>query len=182
MKKLFLILVSLCSIAISANAQHYNEILLFIEVGKTIDEASSIIYLHFDSDGNMYHTSMSKSTAQDKYANGTLEEYGVNQSHKIERDYSVDSSNYKVYSRDRYTQSFGVVGYNYYYGTTLTTPQYGYTSDLCGKDYYAIEYGSYGYIEWYVPKNSSEIRNKKYYKRIQPSELKRKAPDYEFLN
>lgn len=175
MKKLILSLVSLCSFAISANAQHYNEILLFIEVGETIDEASSIIYLHFDSDGNMYHTSMSKSTAQDKYANGTLEEYGVNQSHKIKRDYSVDSSKYMVYSKKSYVTNYADFwGFDFF-----GRPMHGSTTYV---NYYGIEYGDSGLVRWNIKEKSSDILDKKYYKRIQPSELKRKAPDYEFLN
>ena len=103
MKKILFILLLVCGFTTTANAQFRNKILLFIEVGKTIEDSSNIIYLHFDNDGNMYKTSMSKSTARDKQKKRVLEEYGVNQKHTIKRDYSVSTGKYSgVYSCPRY--------------------------------------------------------------------------------
>ena len=176
-------MAALCSFAVSAKAQHYNEILLFIEVGKTIDDASTILYLHFDSDGNMYKESMSKSTAQNKYAKGVLEEYGVNQSHEIKRDYSIESNKYAVYSKDFYTQTYEIIGYNHSYSPyTLPTAQCGYVNKYASTDCYGIEYGDSGLVKWTQWKGESKIGHKTYYKRIQPSDLARKAPNYDFLN
>lgn len=166
-------MAALCSFAVSAKAQHYNEILLFIEVGKTIDDAGSILYLHFDSDGNGVCETMSKSTAQDKYAKGVLEEYGVNKKHNIKRDYSIDSSKYKVYchksSEIDYTS---LLGYDMWGQPIYGTRKYTH--------YYGIEYGSSGLVKWGTRGNSDKVLNKKYYKRIWPSDLERKTPD--FLN
>ena len=95
-----------------ASAQFYDETLLFIEVGKTVENSGSIIYVHFDDDGNMYKESLSKSTARSKYKDGTLDEYGVNKKHKITRDRSISSSKYYVYSGERYVSGgWGVVAY-----------------------------------------------------------------------
>lgn len=172
MKRLFLIMLTVCGFVTSANAQYYNETLLFIEVGKTIDNAQDVIYLHFDSDGNMYAKSLYKNTAQDYYAKGILNEYGVNESHKAKRDYSIDTSKYYVYKEeDRY----------YYSYVNWATLQEIHASQLRGHYYYAIEYGSGGLVKWYVADKSSDVRQKKYYKRIQPSDLARKAPDLDFL-
>ena len=175
MKKLFFIFVALCSFAVSAKAQHYNEILLFIEVGKTIDDASYIVYLHFDSDGNACYEKVSKSTAQDRYARGVLEEYGVNKKHNIKRNHEISSSKCYVYSSGRY-ESQPITTYGF--GGPLTQ----YYSARVGTDYWAIEYGGEGLIMWYQKNNSSEVRNKKYYKRIKASDLERKTPKYDFLN
>ena len=181
MKKLLFTLAALCSFAVSAKAQHYNEILLFIEVGKTIDDVSEIKYLHFDSDGNMYIETMYKSTAQNKYAKGVLEEYGVNRRHDIKRDYSIDSSKYKVYSREYSESSFdssvfnvpSLMGFNVC-APLPRTRKYIY--------YYGIEYGGASLVQWHTFNDSDEVLSKKYYKRIQPSDLARKAPNYDFLN
>jgi hypothetical protein len=163
-------MLAVCGFALSANAQYYNKILLFIEVGKTIDDAYSIIYLHFDDDGKMWKTSLSKRDAQDKYAKGILEEYGVNQTHEAKRDYSISSSKYQIYSGPSYAPNhnmFGLPDGTYY---------------INGTNYYAIEYGSDGLVYWWIYKNENEPKGKKYYKAIKPSDLAIKAPDYTFLN
>ena len=177
MKRLFLIMLAVCGFALSANAQYYNKILLFIEVGKTIDDVYSIIYLHFDDDGKMWKTSLSKRDAQDKYAKGILEEYGVNQTHKAKRDYSISSSKYNIYSEAQLTAKYGPSGR--FVGGYQT---YEWSDVADGKDCYGIEYGGSGLVTWYEPDQSSETRNKKYYKAIKPSDLAIKAPDYPFLN
>lgn len=179
MKRLFLIMLAVCGFALSANAQYYNKILLFIEMGKTIDDVYSIIYLHFDDDGKMWKTSLSKSDARDKYAKGILEEYGVNYTHTAKRDYSVDTSKYSVYSETHYTQRYGPTE-RWFCGQMYT--EWGYYNVNDGKDYYGIEYGGSSLVTWYVPKDSSEVRKKTYYKAIQPSDLAIKAPDTSFLN
>ena len=170
MKRLFLIMLAVCGFALSANAQYYNKILLFIEVGKTIDDVYSIIYLHFDDDGKMWKTSLSKRDAQDKYAKGILEEYGVNQTHEAKRDYSISSSKYQIYSEPWYTSNYNMFG----------MPNGTYS--ISGTKYYAIEYGSDGLVYWIIRKNENEPEGKTYYKAIKPSDLAIKAPDYTFLN
>ena len=173
MKKLLFTLAALCSFAVSAKAQHYNEILLFIEVGKTIDDVSDILYFHFDSDGKGYCTTMSKSTARDKYAKGILEEYGVNKQHNIKRDYSIDSSKYKVYChKSSETDYTSLLCYDMWGQPMYGSKKYMY--------YYGIEYGDASLVKWNTSGDSDNVLNKKYYKRIYPSDLERKTPD--FLN
>ena len=175
MKRLFFILLLICGFATTANAQFYNEILLFIEVGKTVEDTSSIIYMHFDDDGNMYKSSMNKSTARDKYKKGVLEEYGIDQKHNIERDRSVSTGKYDgVYSKPRYVSGgWGVTGYFMGY------PQYGNTTVRSGNEYYAVSDDEM--VTWSTTNNSNEAKNKKYYKAIDPSDLVPKEVDYDFL-
>lgn len=176
MKKILFTLLLICGISTTANAQFYDEILLFIEVGKTIEDSSTIIYLHFDDDGNMYKYSMSKSTARDKYKKGVLEEYGINQKHNIQRDYSIREGKYNgVYSKPRYVSGgWGVTGYDF-----MGYPQYGNTTVRSGKEYYAISYDKM--VIWNTTNDSNEAKNKKYYKAIVPSDLVPKEVDYDFL-
>lgn len=175
MKQILSIFVLLFGVVTSVNAQFYNEMLLFIEVGKTIEDSSSIIYVHFDDDGNMYKNSMNKSTARDKYKKGVLEEFGVNQKHNIERDWDVSSSKYSgVYSTNRYVSGgWGVTGY------LMGYPQYGYTSVKNGKNYFGISWDEM--VTWNTTNDSNEAQNKKYYKAIDPSDLVPKDVEYDFL-
>ena len=175
MKQLLFIIIFVCSFTTAANAQFYNEILLFIEVGKTVEDTSSIIYMHFDDDGNMYKSSMNKSTARDKYKKGVLEEYGINQKHNIKRDRSVSTGKYDgVYSKPRYVSGgWGVTGYFMGY------PQYGETTVRSGNEYYAVSDDEM--VTWSTTNDSNEAKNKKYYKAIDPSDLVPKEVDYDFL-
>ena len=175
MKKILYTLLLICGISTTANAQFYNEILLFIEVGKTIEDSSTIIYLHFDSDGNMYKYSMGKSTARDKYKKGVLKEYGINQKHNIKRDRSVSTGKYDgVYSKPRYVSGgWGVTGYFMGY------PQYGNTTVRSGNEYYAVSDDEM--VTWSTTNDSNEAKYKKYYKAIDPSDLVPKEVDYDFL-
>lgn len=175
MKKIILALLFICGFTTTSNAQFYDEILLFIEVGKTIEDSSSIIYLHFDDDGNMYEYSMNKSTARDKYKKGVLEEYGINQKHNIKRDSSVSTGKYYgVYSQPRYVSGgWGVTGY------VMGYPQYGNTTARNGNKYYAVSYDEM--VIWNTTNDSNEAKNKKYYKAIDPSDLIPKEVDYDFL-
>ena len=166
MKKILFTLLLICGFSTTTNAQFYDEILLFIEVGKTIDDSSRIIYLHFDDDGNMYESSMSKSTVRDKYKQGVLEEYGVNQKHNITRDRSINSSRYSgIYSCKRKVPVYGGI-----YG-------YGFYED--GKRYFGISNDEM--VMWNTTNNSNEAQNKKYYKAIDPSDLVPKEVEYDFL-
>ena len=174
MKKILFTLLLICGISTTANAQFYDEILLFIEVGKTIEDSSDIIYLHFDDDGNMYKNSISKSTARDKYKKGVLEEYGINQIHNIKRDRSISTGKYDgVYSEPRKVGEWGVTSYFMGY------PQYGYTSVRSGNFYYAISDDEM--VIWSTTNDSNEAKDKKYYKAIDPSDLVPKEVDYDFL-
>lgn len=175
MKKILFTLLLICGISTTANAQFYDEILLFIEVGKTIEDSSSIIYLHFDDDGNMYEYSMNKAIARDKYKKGVLEEYGINYKHDIKRDRSVSTGKYDgVYSKPRYVSGgWGVVDY------IMGYPLYGDTTARSGNIYYAISYDEM--VIWNTTNDSNEAKNKKYYKAIDPSDLVPKEVDYDFL-
>ena len=175
MKKLFLLSLFVCCFTISASAQYYNEIQLYIKVGETIDTTDYIVYIHFDSDGNMYYCIMSKQSAQDKYANGTLTEYGVNKVHDRNRDYTISTNSYYVYSSGSYEEQLVT---EMWYGAPYTSWQY----VRVGTDYYAIEHGKGQLICWDQRNNSSEIRNKVYYKAIKQSDLKSSNRNYDFLN
>ena len=165
----------ICSFAISANAQFYNEMLLFIEVGKTIENSSSIVYIHFDENGHMYHTNMNKNEARNKYKKGILKEHGVNQKHYYTRDYSISTTKYRgVYSKDRYVNTgWGIIGY---YGNI---PQWGNTSAKSGKNYYGISRDQM--VFWYTTNESNEAKSKKFYKAIKPEDLIPKEVEHDFL-
>lgn len=174
MNRIILLLAVLCGICNIASAQYYNETFLFIEVGKTIENSSSIIYIHFDDDGNMYRESLSKSTARSKYKDGTLDEYGVNKKHKITRDRSITSSKYHVYSGDRYVNGgWGVITYG------PAGPIYGQTTKRSGKNYFGISRSEM--VTWNTTSESNEAKNKKYYKAISASDLIPKEVEYDFL-
>ena len=175
MKKILFTLLLICGISTTANAQFYDEILLFIEVGQTVEDTSSIIYMHFDDDGNMYESSMYKSTARVKYKEGVLEEYGVNQTHDIKRDRSISTGKYDgVYSAPRYVSGgWGVIGY------FMGFPQYGDTTVRSGNKYYAVSDDEM--VTWNTTNDSNEAKNKTYYKAIDPSDLVPKEVDYDFL-
>lgn len=175
MKRIILLLAVICGISNIASAQYYNDTFLFIEVGKTIENSSNIIYVHFDDDGNMYCSSMSKSDARSKYKKDILDEYGVNKKHKITRDRSISSSKYYVYREDRYVSGgYGVVSYGY-----GGIPQYGWTSQRNGNKYYGINRDEM--VMWNTTSESNEAKNKKYYKAISASDLIPKEVEYDFL-
>lgn len=174
MKRFILLMATLMGISSVASAQFYDETLLFIEVGKTVENSGSIIYIHFDDDGNMYKESLSKSTARSKYKDGTLDEYGVNKKHKITRDYSISSSKYYVYSGARYVSGgWGVIAYS------GMAPIYGETTKRSGNNYFGIS--SDEMVTWSTTSESNEAKNKKYYKAISASDLIPKEVEYDFL-
>lgn len=169
MKRIILLLAVICGISNIASAQYYNDTFLFIEVGKTIENSSSIIYIHFDDDGNMYKNSMSKSTARSKYKDGILEEYGVNKKHDITRDYSISSSKYNVFSKTRMVaDKYEWLGWGY-----------GWSYKRNGTEYYGISRSEM--VTWNTTNESNEAKNKKYYKAISPSDLIPKEVEYDFL-
>lgn len=174
MKRFILFLVALMGISSGASAQFYDATLLFIEVGKTIENSSSIIYVHFDDDGNMYKESLSKSTARSKYKDGTLEEYGVNKRHDIKRDRSISSSKYYVYSCARHVNTgYGIIAYNF------GMPVWGNTTRRDGNNYFGISRSEM--VIWNTTSESNEAKNKKFYKAILASDLVPKEVNYDFL-
>lgn len=174
MKRIILLTALFMGFNLISSAQFYNQTLLFIEVGQTIESSSSIVYVHFNDDGKMYKTTMSKSTARTKYKDGVLEEYGVNVKHSIKRDYTINSSKYSVYSEPRIiSNGWGIT--HYWYGI----PQYGETSSRSGSHYYGVSRTEM--VTWYTTSESNEAKNKKYYKAISASDLIPKEVQYDFL-
>lgn len=174
MKRIILLTALFMGFNLMSSAQFYNQTLLFIEVGQTIESSYSIVYVHFNDDGKMFTTDMDKSSARAKYKDGVLEEYGVNLNHSIERDHTINSSKYYVYSKARTVSSgWGLTGS--WYGI----PQYGETYTRSGSHYYAVSRNEM--ITWNTTSESNEAQNKKYYKAISASDLIPKEVQYDFL-
>ena len=174
MKRIILFTALFMGFNLISSAQFYNQTLLFIEVGQTIESSYSIVYVHFDDEGKMFETNMDKSTARDKYKDGVLEEYGVNLNHRIERDHTINSSKYYVYSEPRTVSSgWGMTGIMY------GIPQYGETYTRSGSWYYAVSRNEM--VTWNTTSESNEAKNKKHYKAISASDLIPKEVQYDFL-
>lgn len=173
MKRFILLLASLIGCATIASAQIYNETLLFIKVGETIESSENIVYIHFDDNGSLYSISMSKESARAKYNAGTLMEYGINQKHTFKYCSNTSTSKYKVFKEKRYDSWYGV-GY-------MELQAREHRTYIGGYWYKAISLDRNEMICWYTTADSNEPKNKIYYKRIESQNLIPKEVEYDFL-
>lgn len=179
MKRSLLLLLFLCIAVFDSQAQfydHYNYY-LYIEVGKTpADSGVSILYVHFDSDGDMCCSSITKSTLISKYNSDVIDEYAINKSHSSKYDSDTSTYKYEVYVKKKYrNKSYGGLStvYNPYTGEVIT--------EHSGYDYYAFSNDRKEMIRWYTTLNSDEPRGKKYYKLVQVEEFIPEPANYDFL-
>lgn len=159
-----------------ASAQFYDSYnyYLYIEVGKTIESTSNIYYVHFNSDGNLCCTAISKSAARKYYKDNILDEYAVNLSHNIKYCSTTSTSRYEVYKKER-TEDRPYSG-SWYPGCPFYE-----TVRLGGYWFRAFSLNRDEMIYWYTTRDSNEAKGKKYYKRIKPEDLIPKDVDYDFL-
>ena len=178
MKRFILLLATLMGISSVASAQFYDSynFYLYIEVGKTLDNSSSVYYVHFNGDGDLYCSSVSKSELRRLYNNGIIDEYAINKKHSLEYSSATSTSRYEVYKGRRYTQRTmnGIPLYDPYgSGAPLM--------DHTGYNYRAFSQDRSEMIMWNTSLQSNEAKNKKYYKRVDPDDLVPKEVKYDFL-
>ena len=174
-------MATLMGISSVASAQFYDSynFYLYIEVGKTLDNlniSSSVYYVHFDGDGDLYCSSVSKGELRKLYNNGIIDEYAINKEHSLEYSSATSTSRYEVYKGKRYTQRT-------WNGSFLYDP-YGSGTPLMdhtGYNYRAFSQDRSEMIMWYTGLNSNEAKNKKHYKRVDPNDLVPKEVKYDFL-
>ena len=178
MKRFILFVAILMGTSSVATAQFYDSynFYLYIEVGKTLDNSSSVYYVHFNRDGDLYCSSVSKSELRKLYNNGIIDEYAINKKHSLEYSSATSTSRYEVYKGKRYTQRT-------WNGCPLFDP-YGSGAPLMdhtGYNYRAFSQDRSEMIMWNTSLQSNEARNKKYYKRVDPDDLVPKEVKYDFL-
>ena len=169
-----------------AASQTYNRgYYLYIKVGESTSKPSEIKYVHFNAEGKMYFGSMSQRELTRLYNESLLDEYAVNKGYDKQRNSKISTNKYDVYSsRDGYSDwSIVSIPNGYAWGTG--TPQYRYESRLTfthtGDNYYAISIDKQELITWYQAKDSNNIQQKTYYKRVNVEDVIEKPTDYDFL-
>lgn len=176
MKHFILFTAFLLGFNIITSAQFYNKTLLFIEVGKTIESSESVIYVHFDNDGEMHSERMSKSTARSKYNDDVLDEYAVNIRHEAKYCPNTSTNKYEVYKEGRYETKYVP------FGPFNMTPGGSWEKYSIGGYWFNAFSSDFGeMITWFTTRESNEPKSKTYYKRINPKDLVPKEVDYDFL-
>lgn len=177
--KRYLLLVPLLLVFCKVSfAQFYDShnYYLYIEVGKSLENSSSIYYVHFDRDGDLYCASVSKKVLRNLYDDNTIDEYAINKKHSLVYSSATSTSRYEVYKGKRYTQQ----NIN---GLPVFDP-YGSGAPLMkhsGYNYRAFSNDRSELIMWRTGLQSNEPINKKYYKRIDPEDLVPEEVEYDFL-
>ena len=180
MKRFYLLVIFACCAFFEANAQFYDSYnyYLYIEVGRTPSEGGTIYYVHFDSDGDMYCGTISKSTLISKYKADILDEYAINKSHSSHYDSDTSTYKYEVYVKKTYSSQnlwgTNLPAYDPYTGAPLTKHS--------GYGYHAFSNDRKEMITWNTGLNSDEPRNKKYYKLVEVDEFIPAPANYDFLN
>lgn len=172
MKKSIFISLFLCC-TVSAFSQRYSGTYFYIKVGQSLESVSKIVIVHFNRDGNCYLNSLYRDDVINKYKQGILEEYPVNENHTLKYDSEVSTYKYDVYSEKRKESTYGM--------PTLENPWGLYTQYIGGYWYRAFSSDMSEMIYWYTTKTSNEAHDKTYYKRINPSDLIPAKVEYDFL-
>lgn len=176
MKRLFFILLLICGFATTANAQFYGDTFFFVQVGVEIKSSTSIAVFDYNGSGDLSIRTLKAREVIEKYNNGTLYSYLAQAKHNEERDYSIDSSKYTVYS---YKYVDHVEPQSIWTGSGWsTTWNYVYN----GRGYYGITSDAEEAVSWRTTKNSTEPKERKHYKRISISELAQLVDEYGFLH
>ena len=160
----------------NAFAQFYDShnFYLYIEVGKTVESSSTITYVHFNRDGRLYCGSINKENARRDYNEGILDEYAINRNHSFKYCSETSTVRYEVYKEAR-TETRPYTG-AWYPGCPVME-----TYSLGGYWFRAFSMDRSEMIIWQTTRESNEAKNRKYYKRISPSDLKIKEVEYDFL-
>ena len=159
-----------------ALAQFYDshKYYLYIEVGKTVESSTRIVYIHFDSNGNLYDEFMDKSKARKYYKDNILGEYAINLPHDVEYCSNTSTSRYEVYKEAR-TETRPYSG-AFYPGCPMWESVH-----LGGYWFSAFSLNRDEMIKWQTTRESNEAKSKTYYKRIKPEDLMPKEVEYDFL-
>lgn len=176
MKRLFFILLLMCGFVSTTDAQFYNKTLLFVQVGKDITGSTSIKIFDYDGSGNLLTVSLKAREAIEKYNNGTLDSYLRQRKHDTERDYSVDSSKYIIYSWKYVVDTVPQSTWTGSGWSTAWVPVYS------GRGYYGITSDGKEVVFWRTSNNSTEPKDRKHYKQISFAELTSMVDEYGFLH
>lgn len=176
MKRLFFILLLICGFATTANAQFYDDTFFFVQVGVEVKGSTSITIFDYNSSGDLLTRSIKAREVVEKYNNGDLYSYLRQGKHDTQRDNSINSSKYTVYS---YKYVADVVPQSIWTGSGWsTTWNYVYN----GRGYYGITSDAKEVVWWRTTNNSTEPKERKHYKRISISELVELVDEYGFLH
>ena len=168
MKRFLFILLLGFGFTSTANAQ-YDETIIFIEVGKSIEGEGYVDVYDIDDNGYLYVRRLEKSKIYKLYSNNNLYTEYKKVKHPIKLDKSVSSSSKYVWSRSKYGDY------------DVMTPN-GPVKPRIGTEFFAISHDNTELIRCWCPLNSNEVREKKYYKAVAPSELNKEITyDFDFL-
>lgn len=176
MKKIILALLFICGFTITSNAQFYSETFFFVQVGVEIKSSTKILVFDYNGSGDLSTRSLKAREVIEKYNNGTLYSYLAEAKHNDERDYSIDSSKYTVYSWKYVTD---VIPQSVWTGSGWSTI---WNEVYNGRGYYGITSDAEEAVFWRTTNNSTEPKERKHYKRISISELAQLVDEYGFLH
>lgn len=176
MKKILFTLLLICGISTTANAQFYDDTFFFVQVGVEIKSSTSIAIFDYNGSGDLFIRTLKAREVIEKYNNGTLYSYLAQAKHNEERDYSIDSSKYTVYS---YKYVDDVVPQSVWTGSGWSTT---WNNVYNGRGYYGITSDAKEVVWWRTTNNSTEPKERKHYKRTSISELVELVDEYGFLH
>ena len=176
MKKIILALLFICGFTTTSNAQFYSETFFFVQVGVEVKGSTSITIFDYNSSGALLTRSIKAREVVEKYNNGDLYSYLRQGKHDKQRDNSINSSKYTVYS---YKYVVDAVPQSIWTGSGWSsTWNYVYN----GRGYYGITSDAKEVVWWRTTNNSNEPKERKHYKRISISELVELVDEYGFLH